>query len=55
MVDDFRQDFLDIMHLRPSAYPKIAGVVYQGIKDLLAPPALPCRAGPAPNEKARLT
>ena len=54
-LDDFRQDFLDIMHLRPSAYPKIAGAVYQGIKDLLAPPALPRRAGPAANEKTRLT
>jgi lysophospholipase L1-like esterase len=34
-VDDFRQDFLDIMHLRPEAYPKVARVVYRGIKELL--------------------
>ena len=55
LAADFREDFLDIMHLRPSAYPKIAAAVYQGIKDLLAPPALSRRAGPAANEKARLT
>ena len=55
LAADFREDFLDIMHLRPSAYPKIAAAVYQGIKDLLAPPSLPRRAGAAPNEKARLT
>jgi lysophospholipase L1-like esterase len=55
LVDDFREDFLDIMHLRPSAYPKIAAAVYQGIKDLLAPPALPRRAAPTPHEKVRLT
>lgn len=53
LVDDFRQDFLDSMHLRPSAYPKVAGAVYQGIKDLLASPPLPHRSAPAPNEKAR--
>jgi lysophospholipase L1-like esterase len=34
-LDDFRQDFVDMIHLRPSVYPKIARVVYEGIKDLL--------------------
>ena len=36
-LDDFRQDFHDILHLRPSTYPKIARAVYQRIKDLLRP------------------
>jgi lysophospholipase L1-like esterase len=54
MADDFRQDFLDIMHLRPSAYPKIAQTVYQGIEDLLAPPLVPRRPELAPIEM-RLT
>lgn len=33
--DDFREDFLDIVHLRPSAYSKIARLVHQGAKDML--------------------
>src|SRR5207248_8142379 len=32
---DFRQDFHDMLHLRPRAYPKAAAIVYQGIEDLL--------------------
>jgi lysophospholipase L1-like esterase len=37
--DDFRQDFIDMLHLRPIAYPKIARVVYGGIRHLLQPAA----------------
>lgn len=36
-LDDFRQDFNDMSHLRASAHPKIVGAVYEGIKDLLRP------------------
>ena len=36
-LEDFRQDFSDMIHPRPSAYPKIVGTVYEGIKDLLVP------------------
>jgi lysophospholipase L1-like esterase len=32
---DFREDFHDMLHLRPRAYPKAAAAVYAGIKDLL--------------------
>jgi hypothetical protein len=32
---DFREDFHDMLHLRPRAYPKAAATVFQGIKDLL--------------------
>jgi hypothetical protein len=32
---DFREDFHDMLHLRPRAYPKAAAIVYEGIKDLL--------------------
>jgi hypothetical protein len=32
---DFRADFHDMLHLRPSAYPKAAATVYEAIKDLL--------------------
>ena len=32
---DFRADFHDMLHLRPSAYPKAAAAVYEAIKDLL--------------------
>lgn len=38
-VADFRHDFHDIVHLRGSAYPKIAQAVYAGIADLLQPDA----------------
>jgi hypothetical protein len=34
-VADFREDFHDMLHLRPRAYPKAAAAVYDGIKDLL--------------------
>jgi lysophospholipase L1-like esterase len=34
---DFRQEFSDMIHLRPSAYPKIARVIYEGIKHRLKP------------------
>ncbi|SRR5260370_1872582 len=36
-LDDFRQHFTDMIHLRASAHPKIARAVYEGIKDLLQP------------------
>jgi hypothetical protein len=32
---DFREDFHDMLHMRPRAYPKAAGAVFAGIKDLL--------------------
>jgi hypothetical protein len=32
---DFREDFHDVLHLRPSAYPKAGAAVYEVIKDLL--------------------
>ena len=32
---DFRENFFDMVHPRPKAYPKIARVVYEGIKPLL--------------------
>jgi hypothetical protein len=35
---DFREDFHDMLHLRPRAYPKAAAIVFQGIKDLLSAP-----------------
>jgi hypothetical protein len=34
-VDDFRQHFTDMVHLRASAHTKIARAVYEGIKDFL--------------------
>ena len=34
-VADFREDFFDMLHLRPRAYPKAAAAVYDRIKDLL--------------------
>ena len=36
-LDDFRQDFNDMIHLRASVHPKIVRVVYEGIEDLLQP------------------
>jgi hypothetical protein len=36
-LEDFRQDFTDMIHLRASAHPKIVRAVYEGIKDLLRP------------------
>lgn len=36
-LPDFREDFYDIFHPRPSAYPKIARVVAEGLTPLLAP------------------
>jgi hypothetical protein len=35
LLADFREDFHDMLHLRPRAYPKAAAAVYAGIKDLL--------------------
>jgi len=32
---DFREDFHDMLHLRPRAYPKAAAILYEGIRDLL--------------------
>ena len=32
---DFRQNFVDMIHFRPRAYPLVAQVLYEGIKDLL--------------------
>lgn len=32
---DYREHFRDILHLRACAYPKLAQIVYDGIKDLL--------------------
>jgi len=32
---DFREDFFDVLHLRPRAYPKAAAAVYSGIRHLL--------------------
>ena len=32
---DFREDFFDVLHLRPRAYPKAAATVYSGIRHLL--------------------
>lgn len=32
---DFREDFFDVLHLRPRAYQKAASAVYAGIKSLL--------------------
>jgi hypothetical protein len=32
---DFRENFHDMLHLRPRAYPKAAAAVYAGIKELL--------------------
>jgi len=40
-LDDFRQDFIDMIHLRASAHPKIVRAVYDGIKDLLRPAVPP--------------
>ena len=32
---DFREDFHDMLHLRPRAYPKAAAILHDGIRDLL--------------------
>jgi hypothetical protein len=32
---DFRENFHDMLHLRPRAYPKVAGIVHEAIRDLL--------------------
>ena len=40
-LDDFRQDFIDMIHLRASAHPKIVRAVYDGIRDLLRPAVPP--------------
>jgi len=33
---DFREHFVDVLHLRPRSYPLVARIVHDGIKDLLA-------------------
>ncbi len=40
-VADFRRDFMDVVHPRIGAYPRIARAVHEGIADLLAPPPKP--------------
>ena len=35
-VADFREHFMDLLHLRPRSYPVLAQLVYDEIKDLLA-------------------
>lgn len=52
--DDFRDEFLDIVHLRPSAYPKIARLVYQATKDLLPASCLCGETGTASRATAIL-
>ena len=34
-LDDFRNDFFDMLHLRPRVYPRTARAVYDAIRDLL--------------------
>jgi lysophospholipase L1-like esterase len=34
-LDDFRRDFVDIIHLRTRVYPRIAEIVFRGIEDVL--------------------
>jgi hypothetical protein len=47
-LDDFRQYFSDMIHLRARAHPKIAQAVYEGINDLLQPGLpFPCRGAAA--------
>jgi lysophospholipase L1-like esterase len=48
-LDDFRREFSDIIHLRPSAYPKIARAVHEGIKHLLRPAILLTGAAAVPS------
>jgi len=36
-MTDFREDFFDIAHPRPRAFPKFARAVYEGIKPLVEP------------------
>jgi hypothetical protein len=35
-LPDFRQNFLDAVHIRPRAFPLVAGIIHPEIKDLLA-------------------
>jgi len=35
-IADFREHFIDMIHLRPSSYSLVAQTVYDGLKDLLA-------------------
>jgi lysophospholipase L1-like esterase len=39
--ENFREDFHDMVHLRPRAYAKAARAIYEGIKDLLQPTGRP--------------
>ncbi len=32
---DFREHFIDILHLRPRSYPLVVDIIYENIKDLL--------------------
>jgi hypothetical protein len=34
-MEDFREDFFDVLHPRPRAYPKIARAVYDGLRPVL--------------------
>ena len=52
-LNDFRQDFSDMIHLRASAHPKIVRAVYEGIRDLL-PPALPLPIDIDPGSTSRV-
>ncbi len=53
-LDDFRQDFNDMIHLRASAHPKIVRAVYEGIKDLLQPAfPLPRDINPGSTSRVR--
>jgi lysophospholipase L1-like esterase len=51
-LEDFRRDFTDMIHLRASAHPKIAGAVYEGIKDLLQS-ALPLSIAPSGSDRRK--
>jgi len=33
---DFREHFIDVLHLRPRSYPLVAQIIYDNIKDLAA-------------------
>ena len=33
---DFREHFVDVLHLRPRSYPLVAQIIYDNIKDLAA-------------------
>jgi len=37
---DFREHFVDVLHLRPRSYPLVAQIIYDNIKDLAAEPRI---------------